>query len=98
MTTRIDEKELKQGTLGMVITAVDGVRDILRRRAVRIMDSGTLDSSQRERLGKTMLDLETAFEDIKREQGIAESVRTARAELSSAIDDMVNRIIFEGVK
>jgi hypothetical protein len=45
-----------------------------------------------------MLDLETAFEDIKREQGIAESVRTARAELSSAIDDMVNRIIFEGVK
>jgi hypothetical protein len=92
----IDEKDLKQGVLGLVIAVVEVIRDTLRLQAIKVMDSGVLDADQCERLGKSLLELEVALEDIKREQGIAESVRAVRDGLDGIVDDMVNTLIFPG--
>jgi hypothetical protein len=92
MTIHVDEKDLKQGMLGLVIAVVEVIRDTLKLQALRVMDSGVLDDDQCERLGKALLELEAALEDIKREQGIAESVRAVRDGLDGVVDDMVGQL------
>jgi hypothetical protein len=92
----IDEADLKQGVLGLVIALVEVIRDTLKVQALKLMDSGILDDSQCERLGKALMDLETALENIKKEQGIAGAVRAVRDGLDDVVAEMVNQAITEG--
>jgi hypothetical protein len=91
----IDDKDLKQGVLGLVIAVVEVVRDTLNVQAIKVMDSGVLDDAHCERLGKSLMDLADAIEDIKKEQGIAEAVQAVRDGLDDVVDDMVNQLVFE---
>ena len=91
---RLDD--LKQGVLGLVVAVVEGTRDNLRVQAGRVMDSGRLDEGQRQRLGRSLLELENALEDIKGEPGVAASVRAVRDGLDGLdglVDDMVDRLV-----
>jgi hypothetical protein len=97
-TINIEEKDLKQGVLGLVIAVVEIIRDTLNLQALKVMESGILDDIQCERLGKALMDLETALENIKKEQGIAGAVQAVRDGLDDIVDDMVNRLVIEGVE
>jgi len=88
----IDEKNLKQGVLGLVLALVEIIEDTLRIQAVRRMDSGLLTDDEIERLGSALLDLKCAIEEIKEEQGITETVMEIREELDDVINDVVDRI------
>jgi hypothetical protein len=94
----VDETDLKQGVLGLVIAVVEVVQDTLKIQAVKVMESGILDDSQCERLGKALMELENALEDIKREQGIAGAVRSVRDGLDGIVDDLFKQAFTEGVK
>jgi hypothetical protein len=93
MTIKIDETDLNQGVLGLVIAIVEVIRDTLKVQALRVMDSGVLDDGHCGRLGRVLLELETALEDIKKEPGIAESARAVRDGLDGIVDDMVNQLV-----
>ncbi len=88
----IDEKNLKQGVLGLVLALVEIIEDTLRIQAVRRMDSGLLTDDEIERLGSALLDLKCAIEEIKEEQGITETVKEIREELDDVVNDVVDRI------
>lgn len=88
----IDEKNLKQGVLGLVLALVEIIEDTLRIQAVRRMDSGLLTDDEIERLGSALLDLKFAIEEIKEEQGITETVMEIREELDDVINDVVDTI------
>jgi hypothetical protein len=94
----IDDKDMKQGVLGLVIAIVEVIQDTLNIQAQRVMDSGVLDDARCERLGKALMDLENAIENIKKEQGIAGAVQAVRDGLDDMVDDMVNRLFFERVE
>ena len=68
MTINIGEKDPEQGMLGLVIAVVEGIRDTFRAQAARALDSGILDEEQCSRLGRSLLALENALEDIKKER------------------------------
>jgi len=57
------------------------------------MEGGVLSDSECERLGKALMDLEIALQEIKREQGIAESVKAVRDGLDEIVDEVVDRIV-----
>ncbi|MCX6692849.1 MAG: gas vesicle protein K [Methanoregula sp.] len=88
----IDEKNLKQGVLGLVLALVEIIEDTLRIQAVRRMDSGLLTDDEIERLGSALLDLKCAIEEIKEEQGITETVKEIREELDDVVNDVVDMI------
>ena len=88
----IDEKNLKQGVLGLVLALVEIMEDTLRIQAVRRMDSGLLTDDEIERLGSALLDLKCAIEEIKEEQGITETVKEIREELDDVVNDVVDTI------
>lgn len=92
MPIDIDEGDLKHGVLGLVIALVEIVRDALRIEAFKRMESGRLTDEESERLGEALLDLDTALEEIKEEQGITESVQQVRDGLDDIVNDVVDRL------
>ena len=93
MVVDIDEKSLKHGVLGLVIALVEIIRDALNLQAMKRVEGGSLTEEEMERLGQALMDLDTAIEEIKREQGIAESVKSVRDGLDEVVDDVLDRMI-----
>ncbi len=93
MPLEIDESSLKHGVLGLVIALVEVIRDALKHQAFRRMESGSLTDEEVERLGRALMELEVAIEEIKEEQGIAEAVKAVRDGLDSIVSDVVDRLV-----
>ncbi len=93
MAINLDEDNLKQGVLGLVIALVQIIRDALRIQAMKRMEGGGLTEDEIDRLGRTLMDMDNVIEDIIREQGITETVRSVRDGLDSLVDDFLNQMI-----
>ncbi len=93
MPIDIDEKNLKHGVLGLVVALVEIIKDALRLQAMKRMDGGSLTEEEIDRLGRTLMDLDGAIEEMKKEQGITESVKSVRDGLDDIVDDVLNKII-----
>ena len=93
MAIAVDERNLKQGVLGLVMAVVEVIRDVLRIEALKRMESGRLTEEECERLGEALMDLDTALEEIKQEQGIAEAVQSVRDGLDKIVDDVIDKIV-----
>ena len=89
----IDEKDLKNGVLGLVVALVEIIKEALRLQAVKRMEGGSLTDEEIERLGEALMDLDEAIEKIKVEIGITESVRAVRDDLDRVVDDLVNTML-----
>ena len=89
----IDTDNLKHGVLGLVIALVEIIRDALRIQAFKRMEGGSLKEDEVERLGEALMDLDTAIEQIKEEQGITQSIKSVRDGLDSIVDDVLDKMI-----
>jgi len=93
MAIDIDENNLKHGLLGLVIALVEIIRDALNSQAIKRMESGCLTEEEIERLGGALKDIDRAVEEIKKEQGISESVKSVRDGLDDVVDDVFDKLI-----
>jgi len=93
MVVDIDEKSLKHGVLGLVIALVEIIRDAIKLQAIKRMEGGSLTEEEMERLGQALMDLDTAIEEIKEEQGIVECVRSVRDGLDEVVDSVLDKMI-----
>ena len=93
MAIDINEDNLKHGVLGLVLALVEVIRDALRIQAFKRMESGILTEEECERLGEALMDLDVALEEIKKEQGITESVQAVRDGLDEIVDDVIDRMV-----
>ena len=93
MTVNIDEKNLKQGVLGLVMALVEIIRDALKLQAIRRMEGEHLTEEEIERLGAALMELDLAIEQIKEQQGVAETVKSVRDGLDDVVDDVLNDML-----
>jgi len=93
MAIDINEDNLKHGVLGLVLALVEVIRDALKIQAFKRMESGILTEEECERLGEALMDLDIALEEIKKEQGITESVQAVRDGLDEIVDDVIDRMV-----
>ncbi len=93
MPIDIDEKNLKHGVLGLVIALVEIIKEALRLQAMKRMEGGSLTEEEVDRLGRALMDLDTAIEEIKKEQGISESVKSVRDGLDNIVDELLDKMI-----
>jgi hypothetical protein len=96
MAIKIEENNLKQGILGLVIALVEVITDALKIQAVKRIETGVLTEDECEQLGKALMDLDTAIEGIKNDQGLKESVQSVRAELDKLVGDVIDKIVNPG--
>jgi len=93
MPIDIDEDNLKHGLLGLVIALVEIIKDAINLQAMKRMEGGSLSEEEMERLGKALMDLDVAIEEMKKEQGVTESVKSVRDGLDSIVDDVLDKMI-----
>lgn len=93
MPIDINEDNLKHGVLGLVIALVEIIKDALNLQAIKRMEGGTLSEEELERLGEALQDLDIAIEEIKKEQGVTESVKSVRDGLDSIVDEVLDKMI-----
>lgn len=93
MPIDIDTDNLKHGVLGLVIALVEIIKDALNLQAIKRMEGGTLSEEELERLGEALQDLDIAIEEIKKEQGVTESVKSVRDGLDNIVDDILDKMI-----
>jgi hypothetical protein len=93
MTIDIDEKNLGHGVLGLAMALVEVINEALKIQALKRMESGALSDEECERLGKALMDLDIAIEEIKEKQGITESVRKVRDGLDDIVDEVINELV-----
>ena len=93
MAINIKEDNLKNGVLGLVLALVEIIRDALKLQAIKRMEGGSLTEEEMERLGEALMDLDIAIEEIKKEQGIVESVKSVRDGLDEIVDDIIDQMI-----
>jgi hypothetical protein len=93
MTIDIDEKNIGHGVLGLAMALVEVINEALKIQALKRMESGTLNDEECERLGKALMDLDIAIEEIKEKQGITESVRKVRDGLDDIVDEVLDELV-----
>ena len=89
----IDEKNLKHGVLGLVIALVEIIRDALKLQAIKRLEGGSLTEEEMKRLGQALMELDSAIEEIKEEQGIVECVRSVRDGIDDVVDSVLDQMI-----
>ena len=99
MPIDIDEDNLKHGVLGLVIALVEIIKDALNLQAMKRMEGEGLEEKSKlteeemERLGEALQYLDIVIEEIKKEQGVTESVKSVRDGLDSIVDDVIDKVI-----
>lgn len=93
MAIELDTDNLKHGLLGLVVAVVEVIRDVLKAQALERMESGRLTGEEIERLGRALLEMDAALEEIKLQQGLTDTVRAVRDGLDDLVDEVVDRIV-----
>jgi hypothetical protein len=92
MPINIDEDNLKSGLLGLVVTLVEVIQEVLEREALRRMDSGRLKEEEVDRLGMGLMELDEALDRIKRENDIDDMVNKLRLDLDKVVEESIDLI------
>lgn len=96
MAINIEERDLKHGVLGLVIALLEIIKEALKHQAVRRMEGGSLTDEEIERLGGALMDLDAAVEQLKTEQGVAESVKAVRDGLDQIVNEVIESFLAPG--
>jgi len=89
----VDEKNLKQGLLGLVVALVEVIQDLVERQAIRRIEGGSLDEDEIERLGKALIDLDEAIEKIKEDNDLEDVVNSVMGSLDDVAEDLLNKFL-----
>jgi hypothetical protein len=72
LTRRIsaDPENAERGLAALVLTVVELLRQLMERQALRRVEAGSLDDETIERLGRTLMALESRMEELKEVFGL----------------------------
>ena len=65
-----DPENVERGLAQLVLTIVELLRQLMERQAVRRVEAGNLDEETVERLGKTLMALESRMDELKQTFGL----------------------------
>ncbi len=89
----IEEKNVKQGVLGLVLALVEIIRDALKLQAFKRMEGKSLTEEETDRLGCALMELDVAIAQLKEEHGVGEAVQNIRSGLDDIVDDVLDQLI-----
>jgi hypothetical protein len=67
-----DPENVERGLAQLVLTVVELLRQIMERQAIRRVEAGGLDDETVERLGRTLMALESRMEELKATFGLSD--------------------------
>jgi hypothetical protein len=88
----LDKDNLRDGLLGLVMTLVEVIRDALEAQSIKRMEGGRLTDEQIEKLGKALIELNSAIESIKNKHNINGVVSDIHNQLDNLVCDIVDTL------
>jgi hypothetical protein len=67
-----DPENVERGLAQLVLTIVELLRQLMERQALRRVEAGNLDDETIERLGRTLMALESRMDELKQTFGLAD--------------------------
>jgi Gas vesicle protein K len=67
-----DPESVERGLVGLVLTIVELLRQLMERQALRRVDDGTLTDEQIEKIGRTLMGLEQQMTELREHFGLAQ--------------------------
>jgi gas vesicle protein GvpK len=67
-----DPENVERGLAQLVLTVVELLRQLMERQAIRRVEAGTLDDETVERLGRTLMALESRMGELKETFGLTD--------------------------
>ena len=67
-----DPENVERGLAQLVLTVVELLRQIMERQAIRRVEAGALDDETVERLGRTLMALESRMDELKATFGLSD--------------------------
>jgi hypothetical protein len=67
-----DPENVERGLAQLVLTVVELLRQLMERQALRRVEAGSLDDETIERLGRTLMALESRMDELKRTFGLTD--------------------------
>jgi hypothetical protein len=67
-----DPENVERGLAQLVLTVVELLRQIMERQAIRRVEAGGLDEETVERLGRTLMALESRMDELKQTFGLTD--------------------------
>jgi len=68
-----DPENVERGLAQLVLTIVELLRQLMERQALRRVEAGNLDEETIERLGRTLMSLETRMNELKETFGLEDA-------------------------
>lgn len=65
-----DPEKVEQGLAKLVLTLIELLRRLMEKQAMRRVEAGSLSDEEIERVGCTLMKLETKMEELKKEFGL----------------------------
>ena len=62
----IDSENMEKGLAQLVLTLLELLRQLMEKQAIRRMEAGSLTEEEIDRLGTTLMKLETRLEELRR--------------------------------
>ena len=69
---KADPENVERGLAQLVLTIVELLRQIVERQAIRRVETGNLDDETVERLGRTLMALESRMDELKQTFGLSD--------------------------
>jgi hypothetical protein len=82
----LDPQKVEQGLLKLVLALVELIRQLLEKQALRRIDAGSLTAVEIDRLGSTLMQLETKIRELQQQFGI-EDLNLNLGPLGNLLDD-----------
>jgi hypothetical protein len=84
--------DARDGLMTLIVSIVEILVETLEREAVRRMESGNLTDEEIDRLGRQLATIEAEIDQIKRDEGIDDSVDDLRGDLDGLVTDAIERL------
>ena len=66
----IDPEQMQRGVVQLVLTIVELLRQLMEKQAMRRIDAGSLTHEQEERLGRSLMELDSTVRQLQAQFGI----------------------------
>ena len=93
MTIKIESDNLKEGLLGLVITLVEIIKDVLQKQAIYRLEGNSLKEEEAEKLGLAFMKLDETLENIKKEHNLEKTANKIRADLDNLVNASLTKMI-----